>query len=137
MSDNLDFNQDQLKEVNSIPQFLKVLCVLTLIYISFSSLIDVFSINHGELTNQEMLSIKAEMSVMVANYEKVDFQYGATCIRQLTILKEILNGKYLAFAILSLIINFIGVFGVMKMRNGFKIGFHLYIIYSLLYVSQN
>ena len=135
MSDNLDYKS--FKEKEPIPTFLKVLCILSCIYMGFSLLSNIASISHGKFSDAEMLQEREIMAKEIIKFEALDFEYGVTMTRQLIVLKEILNNNSLKVAILSLIITFIGLFGVVKMQTGYKIGFHLYIIYSLLYAVQN
>jgi hypothetical protein len=135
MSDNLDFNS--VKEKEPIPTFLKVLCVLSFVFMGFSILSNIASISHGPFSKDEMLKDKEIMADEIAKFQAIDFEYGIIMTKQLMVLKEILNNNSLNVALLSLFVTFIGMFGVVKMKSGFKIGFHLYIIYSLLYAVQN
>ncbi len=137
MAENLDFDQENINEVSPIPSFLKVLCILSFVFLGFSLLSSIASIVHGKFTEQEMLNDKERMSKELLEFEKIDFQYGIDMTKQLMSLKEILNNNSFSVSLVSLIICCVGIFGVMKMRSGFKIGFHLYIIYSLLYATQN
>lgn len=126
-----------IQEREPRPQFLNVISILSIINIGFSIIGNVLQLNHGPNSKDEMLQLKSEMLANIDKFEKLDFEYGVLLTRKLITMGEILNSSMYSFVFYSLIISIIGLFGVLKMRQGFKLGFHFYIVYSLLFVSAN
>ena len=126
-----------IKENAARPNFLKVISILSFINIGFSMIGNILQMNHGPNSADEMLELKAEMMMNIDKFEKLDFEYGVILTRKLITMGEILNASMYSFVFYSILISAIGLFGVVKMWKGFKLGFHFYIVYSLLFVSAN
>lgn len=117
------------------PIFLTVLCILTFINIGINMLTLLFQLAVGPSSEEEMLAERVELTKATSQLEDAGMDGFAGMMDQLMAMTaEIQESFYLAM-IVSLVTYLIGLFGALKMFQGQKIGFHLYIIYSLLAVG--
>ena len=127
-------NQEFKQEVR--PSFLKVLCILSLVSIGLSVLGALGSMISGPQTEESMLADRAD--IVEANEElRANGMDGlADLFEQIQRMNESLNSNFYAASLVSLIVLGIGLFGVLSMWNGKRLGFHVYIVYSLISVAQ-
>ncbi len=121
---------------NERPKSLKVLCILSFINLGISFLGIVSQFLSGPASKKDMLLQRAEMSKNIDQLEKMNADYAVDAIHKLTAMAESLNDSFYSVTVITLISSIVGLFGVLKMWNGSKIGFHFYIIYSLITVGQ-
>lgn len=94
-----------------------------------------FQLAVGPSSEEEMLAERVELTKATSQLEDAGMDGFAGMMDQLMAMTaEIQESFYLAM-IVSLVTYLIGLFGALKMFQGQKIGFHLYIIYSLLAVG--
>ena len=139
MSDELD--NDRI-EVAKRPGFLKAISIMSFVGIGLSLLSSLAGLFSAKQTEEQLLASKVEMSKAINDLQEVGMDSWVHFIRQLEAMNVEINEHLLLANGLSIVVGLIGLFGVIKMWNGFKIGFHIYIIYSLsaigiiyLYVS--
>lgn len=126
-----EINQQEEKR----PTFLTVLCILTFINIGINMLTLLFQLAVGPSSEEEVLAERVELTKATSQLEEAGMDGFAGMMDQLMAMTaEIQESFYLAM-IVSLVTYLIGLFGALKMFQGQKIGFHLYIIYSLLAVG--
>ncbi len=126
-----EINQQEEKR----PTFLTVLCILTFINIGINMLTLLFQLAVGPSSEEEVLAERVELTKATSQLEDAGMDGFAGMMDQLMAMTaEIQESFYLAM-IVSLVTYLIGLFGALKMFQGQKIGFHLYIIYSLLAVG--
>lgn len=118
------------------PSFLTVLCVLSFIFIGFSILFGLFGLAQGPMSEDKMIEMKVELTKSADEMRSLDMEGFAGMMEKISRMSESINANFYSSSILSLIIMGLGLFGVIKMWKGFKIGFHLYIGYSLLTIIQ-
>ncbi len=117
------------------PTFLTVLCILTFINIGINRLTLLFQLAVGPSTEEEMLAERVELTKSASQMEDAGMDGIAGMMDQLMAMTaEIQESFYLAMSV-SLVIYLVGLFGALKMWQGKKIGFHFYIVYSLLAVG--
>ncbi|PHR44744.1 MAG: hypothetical protein COA32_14095 [Fluviicola sp.] len=126
-------NQELENEKPKRPTFLVVLAVLSYISIGIGTLGVLFSLISGPISQEQLEQQEAQL------YESINVLNDAGMDDFVTIIetssnqaKYINNEVFYSFNIinlLSLIIGFMGVFLMMKLK---KVGFHLYVAYSLL-----
>ena len=118
------------------PRFLTVLCILTFISTGMSLVSGLYNLVFvGKQSDEQMLDSKVQLTKSISDMKEMGMTGFAEMmekINRMTI--EINENFYLASAI-SLITVGIGLFGAIKMWKGFKLGFHLYIVYNLLVVG--
>lgn len=118
------------------PNFLTVLCVLSFVFLGLSLAIGLFGLSQGPLSDGQMLEQKVELTKSVDEMRALNMESFAVMMEKISRMSESINENFYASSILSILVMGLGLFGVIKMWKGFKIGFHLYIAYSLLTVVQ-
>ena len=130
MSEELDL-RNGLKR----PVFLKVISVLSFVYLGFQSIKLFLGLIEGKLNSDELIEKKVQLTKIFRMFDDGSEQVTES-IRTTGLILEQTNDSYWLVQILTLIIVAIGVSSVMKMFNGYRIGFHFYIIYSLISVGS-
>lgn len=132
MENQLDYNQQPVER----PTFLKVLCILSFISIGLSLIFSLGSVLGGPQTEDEMVTQKVEL--LEANEELRDngMDGFVDMMEQMTRMNESINANFYMASVVSILALLIGFYGVFSMWQGKKIGFHLYIVYSLISVGQ-
>ncbi|MCJ8288704.1 MAG: hypothetical protein HRT58_01630 [Crocinitomicaceae bacterium] len=117
------------------PVMLLVLSILSFISIGIGLLAVLFSFVIGPMNDDQLLVQRVEIAKQKTEFRQVGMS-GFTDIldKSLAIIEETNDSFYLANSILFLTY-IIGLFGVIMMLRRRKLGFHLYIIYSLLALS--
>lgn len=118
------------------PQFLKVLCILSYIWIGFSLFFTVLGVFHGPSTKDELISNKARMAKSMSDLRDAGAADWVPTLKKIEIMSEKLNDSYYMMTVVSFIALLIGLYGVVSMWKGKKNGFHFYIIYSILASCQ-
>ena len=130
----------QIEEINQKeprPKLLKIVCILSLISIGLSFLGGVSQLFNGPVSDEDLLNQKVEITKTVTKLVELDAgEYWILSVKKLIPMSESLNSSFYYVTILTLITSIVGFFGVLKMWQGFKIGFHFYIIYSLIGIGQ-
>jgi hypothetical protein len=131
MTDFIDMNAEN-EQRPSRPGFLTVLGVLSFIAIGLNLIIIVFQLVSGKPSEEQMLEEQVVMASQINEMNDLGMGSLAGFLEQAQAMSNEINQKfYLAMGI-TLITYIIGLFGVLKMWKGAKVGFHLYIIYNLL-----
>lgn len=131
-----DFTPGQLNKKEERPQFLKVLCILSFISLGFTFLGNISQFVNGPASKEEMQEQKIQMTKVISQMQEMNLSYWEETIRKLIAMTESLNNHFYGVATVTLIAAVIGFYGVLKMWQGQKLGFHFYIIYSLIGVGQ-
>lgn len=118
------------------PTFLSVLCILSFVWMGISALGPLFGLVTGPQSEDQMLEGKAALYQTATQMKEQHMDGFARVMRQLGDMAESLNDHHYLVQLVTLIVLAIGVFGVIQMWKLKKIGFHMYIIYSLVASSQ-
>lgn len=132
MTDQIDTEMNQEK---SRPGFLTALCVLSFIATGLSLFFGVINLIGGKQNEEQMLNAKVAMTQSIGELKKLGMDSWVDMMEKLQAMTIDVNNNFYLAAILTLLISGLGLYGVFKMFKGFKIGFHMYIIYSLLSVA--
>lgn len=130
MSEELDLSNSVKR-----PVFLKVISVLSFVYLGFQSIKLFLGLIEGKLNSDELIEKKVQLTKIFRMFDDGSEQVTES-IRTTGLILEQTNDSYWLVQVLTLIIVAIGVSSVMKMFNGYRIGFHFYIIYSLISVGS-
>lgn len=131
------FELDQTTEnQNKRPQFLKVLCILSFIFIGISLIGGLIGLFGGKTSEEEMINQKVEMVKAADEMKSVGMDGMAEMFEKIQRMSESINDNFYLVSSVSIVVMGLGLFGVLKMWNGFRLGFHLYIGYSLLSIIQ-
>ncbi|MBL4861901.1 MAG: hypothetical protein JKY09_02645 [Crocinitomicaceae bacterium] len=132
MSELIDPN---VEENERRPQFLKVLCILSFISIGMNFIFSLGGLLTGPTTEEDMLDRKVESATSISELKDVGMYSMAELMAKLERMAIEVNDSFYFATLISLITIGIGLYGVLKMWAGAKIGFHLYIIYCLLSIG--
>ncbi len=130
MSDEIDFEQPQKR-----PAFLTTLCVLSFVSIGFSLLSGLISIVSGPTSEEQMLDQRVEMMGAISDLKITGMDWAVDMMEKSMLMAEDFNNNFYLATILNLIIVLTGLFGVLRMLSGYKMGFHIYIVYCILSVG--
>ena len=126
MTDQLDTN---LNQEQPRPGFLTTLCILTFIWTGLSILGSLFSFVSGKQSSEQMTATRVELTKQMSEMKELGMDGFADFFEKIILMSEESNNNF------SLVVVCIGLFSALKMLKGYKIGFHIYIIYSLLSVG--
>lgn len=132
--ENLDSNTNaNNSQVNK--GFLITLCVLSFVYIGWSLISELLSFSTGRFNAEQMDYQRIEIMKNIHQMQELKMDFFEATFRNLLHLMEAVNNNFYLFHTLSLIFLLIGLVGVIFLLRRKKLGFHLYIIYSLLMSS--
>ena len=132
MSDQLDLEEQVEKRR---PVFLTVLCMLSFISLGFGILSGAASLAMGPSSEEQMLDARVEMADAINQVESSGLTTLSGVLEKLQRMTEEINDNFYLAGTINFIILLGGLYGVIKMFKGFKVGFHIYIVYCLLSIS--
>jgi hypothetical protein len=118
------------------PNFLTVLCILTLINTGLSVITALLSLFHGPISEDEMNEQRVQFLKSADEMRTMNMPAFAEIMEQIQRMSESANSHFYANTLVSILILSSGILGAIFMLKGKKLGFHLYIGYSLLAVLQ-
>jgi hypothetical protein len=131
----MDFNVN-MKSNENRPMGLLVVCILSWVHIGFSFVVSAFQMLTGPLSDKQLESSQADLRGAVLEMKNSGVDALAEIIEKLGNMTHILNEHHYQALSLTLFGLIIGFVGVSMMFLGRKIGFHLYIIYSIYSIGQ-
>jgi hypothetical protein len=128
---------DTINEENTPrPKFLTVLCILTFISTGMSLVSGLYNLLFvGKQSQEAMLETKVAMAESISELKNLGMSSLVDMMEKIDRMSIEINDNFYLASMISLVTVGIGLFGAFKMWNGFKIGFHLYIVYNLLIVG--
>ena len=118
------------------PQALKILCILTFVSTGFSLISSFFSLISGPMSSELLEEQKVNMIKMVDELNSLELYSLATMMEQIQRMTASVNTQFYAVTMVSFLVVALGLVGAVFMWQGKKLGFHLYIIYSLFAIIQ-
>ncbi|MGB0933719.1 MAG: hypothetical protein ACPGU5_05520 [Lishizhenia sp.] len=130
---DFDTNSIQTEEETKRPVFLTVLCVLSFISIGFGLMSSLLGMINGPISNEKLEESLVDMYNMLSFYQDQGIEVMTDFIQKTIDSSLYINNEtfYLNEA-LGLISLLVGLVGVVFMFKQLKLGFHFYIIYSIL-----
>ncbi len=125
---------DNIGEDEKRPSFLTAICVLSFITIGSNLIFGFIGLFSGPQSDEELLQAKVDLAKTSSELKTAGLESWVDVLDQLDRMTLEINDSFYLASILGLIVALIGLFGVLKMWQGMKMGFHLYIIYSLISV---
>ena len=125
---------DNVGEDEKRPSFLTAICVLSFITIGSNLIFGFIGLFSGPQSDEELLQAKVDLAKTSSELKTAGLESWVDVLDQLDRMTLEINDSFYLASILGLIVALIGLFGVLKMWQGMKMGFHLYIIYSLISV---
>jgi hypothetical protein len=129
----LELNEEESR--GSRPRFLTVLCVLSFISTGLGLISALFSFVEGPQSDEKLLDAKVTLAKSTSELKDLGMDSFVDIMEKIQRMTEQINDNFYLASIVTLIALFIGFFGVLKMWQGLKIGFHLYIGYCLLTIA--
>ena len=133
MSEEIDFMEEEQKRR---PGFLTTLCVLSFISIGIGILSGLVNLAAGPSTEDQMIDQRVEMTKSISQLKNTGMHSLADLMEKIQLMSEDINDNFYLAGSLNLIIVLAGLFGVIKMLKGYKMGFHVYILYCLLSIGS-
>lgn len=118
------------------PTFLKVLCILSFISIGLSLVVSLGSLAYGPQSAEQMEDSSAMMMEATDDMRSKGMTGMADLFDQIQRMSVSMNENFYQSTLMTLVVLGIGLYGVLIMWKGRKLGFHLYIIYSLVSIGQ-
>jgi len=123
---------DQIEQPKKRPVFLTVLCILTLVSTGFSTLGLVASLAMGPQTPDELEKTTAEGMILVNQLNDAGSHYMADQMEKLIHSSSYTNDVFYIVLSVNFLTVFLGLGGAILMLRGRKLGFHSYILYSIV-----
>ena len=118
------------------PKFLSVLCILTFISTGMDILSGFPKLLGGPMSAEQMDDQKVVMAKSIDQMRELDMESLAVMLEKLERMTEGLNAHFYASTSVALLVLMTGISAAILMWLGRKIGFHVYIAYSLISVLQ-
>ena len=90
----------------------------------------------GPPSKEAIKASNVELAKSIEQLEKVNLEYWADVIKRIQLMTEAMYANFTAYNAVSVIVAMAGVAAAALMLKGKKLGFHVYIGYSFLYVLQ-
>lgn len=120
------------EEPESRPPLLLVLAILSLISIGLSIILNVIGLVGGPLNEDQMMEQRVEFARTRTELKGMGASGMVSFIDKAEGLTEETNNNFYLSKGIVFVTDLVGLFGVILMLRRRKLGFHLYIVYSLL-----
>jgi len=131
-----DYEGSELKQNEKRPGLLTVLCILTFVNVGMSLFSLLASLFSGPLGEEEMTEQRVQFVKIADEMKSMNLFSFAEIFDKLQRMSESLNEHFYFNSVVSVLVLLVGLVGALMMWQGKKLGFHLYIGYSLLAIIQ-
>jgi hypothetical protein len=131
-----DYEGSELKQNEKRPGLLTVLCILTFVNVGMSLFSLLASLFSGPLGEEEMTEQRVQFVKIADEMKSMNLFSFAEIFDKLQRMSESLNEHFYFNSVVSVLVLLVGLVGTLMMWQGKKLGFHLYIGYSLLAIIQ-
>ena len=114
------------------PVFLKVLCILTFVYAGIVFITELIMLLAGQQTPKQMKVIVKTYSNMADDMRKMGSSFGGEVYDQVADQMVQINNNHLPYHVIAFVFVALGIIGAAMMLKRNKLGFHFYVIYSLV-----
>lgn len=115
-----------------MPTFLRVLSILTFIYIGFALLGVIVNLVSGPLPEEQVDAILQQYEMLIQQVNDLGSVYWEDQLRKTSNMIRYTNANHYLNVLVLIIGYIVGILGVIWMLQKRKLGFHLYIIYNLI-----
>ena len=122
-------------EDNRRPPMLLVLSILSLISIGLSFILTLFQLVSGPMDEDQIMEQRVEMAKVKSDMRRTGMTQFVSFYDKLEAMTEETNDRFYLSSSVTLLTYLIGLFGVIFMLRRRKLGFHMYIVYSLLAIG--
>ena len=130
-----DFQPIQ-EETPKRPTFLMVLAVLSFVSIGFSLLSSFIAVATGPQTEDQMMEQRVQLAELAEEMRAENLDSMAITIEKIERMLFTLNNHFFANQLMTIFVLIAGLLGVLFMWQGKRLGFHIYIIYSIFAAVQ-
>jgi hypothetical protein len=133
----MEYNQlENNQEEEKRPTFLLVLCILTFVNTGITILSGIVGMISGPPSAEEVKESNVQMAQSIDQLEKLNMDYWVDVIKRIQLMTEAMYANFVAYNVVAILVAMAGVAAAFLMLKGKKLGFHVYIGYSFLYVLQ-
>jgi hypothetical protein len=132
-----------LKEIDNqnshskIPKSLLITGILTILGTGSTIFSSFVSLIAGKPSEEEITKSKLELARSLEQVEKNNVQFLEELMKNLQIMLDAMYQNFFLYTLVAALVSGVGLVGIILMYRRMELGFHLYIIYSLLYVAQS
>ena len=134
MSENNVFNEPVRSR---IPKSLLITGIISILGTGSSVLSSLLSIIVGKPSEEEIMESKLELAKSLEEVQKNNIQFLEDLIKNLQIMLDAMYQNFFFYTLVAALVAGLGLMGIILMFKRRELGFHFYIIYSLLYVAQS
>jgi hypothetical protein len=127
---------DELGVKSRPPRFLFALIILTWTYTGLNVMSSIFTLLMGKPSVEEIKQSKVALATSVNQMLELKMYYLASLMQKIQYLTDAMYANFIGFHLVSLSVSVIGSVAALFMFQGKRLGFHLYIVYSLVYLAQ-
>jgi hypothetical protein len=118
------------------PRFLFVLIILTWCNTGLAIISSLFTLLIGKPSVEEIKQSKVVLATSMNQMLEIKMYYLASLMQKIQYLTDAMYANFIGFHLVSLSVAAIGSVAALFMFQGKRLGFHLYIVYSLVYLAQ-
>jgi hypothetical protein len=125
------------KDKNRIPRSLLITGIFSILGTSSTIFSSFQAMIFGKPSNEEIIKVKIELAKTLNEVQKNNFDFLADLIRKIQVMMDAMYQNFVLYTIVAVVVSAIGLTAIVLMFIRKELGFHFYIIYSLLYVAQS
>ncbi len=129
-------NSDELELKSKPPKFLLVLLILTWCNTGLAIISSLYTLMMGKPSVEEIKQSKVVLATSMNQMTEMKMHYFATLMQKIQYLTDAMYANFIGFHLVSFSVAAIGCVAAFFMFQGKRLGFHVYIVYSLVYLSQ-
>jgi hypothetical protein len=137
MTENQEYNHSGKGKKTKQPTSLLVTSILSILSTGLTVIAGFQALATGKPSEDEIMKSRLQMAESLEQMHQYKMQYLEDVMRKLQIMMDAMYNNFVAYSLVAAFVASVGLFGVIMMLLKKEIGFHLYIIYSLLYVGQS
>ncbi len=118
------------------PRFLFALIILTWCNTGLAIMSSLFTLLMGKPSLEEIKQSKVVLATSMNQMLEIKMYYLANLMQKIQYLTDAMYANFIGFHLVSLTVAAIGSVAALFMFQGKRLGFHLYIVYSLVYLAQ-
>jgi hypothetical protein len=127
---------DELGVKSRPPRFLFALIILTWCNTGLAVASSLFTLLMGKPSIEEIKQSKVVLATSMNQMLEIKMYYLANLMQKIQYLTDAMYANFIGFHLVSLTVAAIGSVAALFMFQGKRLGFHLYIVYSLVYLAQ-
>jgi len=127
---------DELGLKSRPPRFLFALIILTWCNTGLAITSSLFTLLIGKPSVEEIKQSKVVLATSMNQMLEIKMYYLASLMQKIQYLTDAMYANFIGFHLVSLSVAAIGSVAALFMFQGKRLGFHLYIVYSLVYLAQ-